>query len=789
MELSVPGISTKTSLGLPRYDDTNDTFILSGAEDLVPVLADATRTRYRPRTEGLFARIIHHHDLVNGHDYWEVRSKDGLISFYGTPGTAGNDPAVIADPADRTKIFAWKLTRTLDPFGNRIQYDYVRDTGVDGAHHWDQLYLHRIRYVDYDDADAEEERFLVSVTFDYGDPDGERPDPFSEYRPGFEIRTRMRCRKIEIQTHSDEERLVRTYKLIYLDERVEAGEVPEAMLPPNRLSFLSRIKVIGHDGDQVEELPPLEFSYTRFEPEGRDFFPLEGRDLPGQSLASPDLELADLFGNGLPDVFQMNGTVRYWRNLGGGRFDLPRQMKEAPAGLQLADPGVQLLDADGNGRIDLLVTSGALAGYYPSRPGAAWDRQSFRRYKQAPSFSLQDPEVQLVDLDGNGATDAIRSGTRMECFFNDPHEGWNGTRFVERKTIDEFPNVNFSDPRVKWADMTGDGLQDIVLVYDGNVEYWPNLGYGNWGKRISMKHSPRFPYGYDPKRILLGDVAGDGLAHLIYVDHCKVFLWINQSGNGWSDPIEIDGTPSVSDMDAVRLVDVLGNGIAGLLWSRDASGPGRERAFLLDFTGGVKPYLLNEMRNHMGAITRVEYAPSTRYSLEDEKSPETRWKTTLPFPVLVVARVEVIDEISEGKLTTEYSYHHGYWDGAEREFRGFAYVVQRDTEVFQHFHAPGLHPGKTFQPVTQEMFSPPLETRTWFHAGPVGDEFGDWEELDCSHEFWQEDPNVLERPDEMREFLKTLSRRDRRDALRTLRGSIVRSEVYALDASERQDRP
>ena len=36
-----------------------------------------------------------------------------------------------------------------------------------------------------------------------------------------------------------------------------------------------------------------------------------------------------------------------------------------------------------------------------------------------------------------------------------------------------------------------------------------------------------------------------------------------------------------------------------------------------------------------------------------------------------MARVEVLDGISEGKLTTEYCYHHVYWDGAERRFRGF----------------------------------------------------------------------------------------------------------------------
>ena len=689
--LSVPGVSRKTSKGVPVYDDAEDTFILSGAEDLVPVPGGPDgATRYRPRTEGLFAQIEHHHDADN--DYWEVRSKDGLVSFYGTPRPDDapedwQDPAVIADPAKRDKVFVWKLTETQDPFRNRIVYEYERDSDGTPEHHWDQLYLKRIQYVDYTYDDGQEQ-FLVSVTFDHGPSDEERPDPFSDYRAGFEIRTRKRCQSIEVRTHAaevctdiDEGCLIRTYDLVYLDERDDLENL-EQRLPINGVSLLSQIKVAGHDGDETEELPPLEFGYTRFDPEGRNFFPLEARDLPVRSLASPDLELADLFGNGLPDVLEMNGTVRYWRNLGDGRFDLPRFMRDAPAGLSLADPGVQLIDADGDGRIDLLVTANnnnGLSGYFPLQFNGEWDRRSFQRYEVAPSFNLEDPEVKLVDLTGDGVTDVIRSGSRLECFFNDPDEGWGETRWVERQAIEVFPNINFSDSRVKWGDMTGDGLQDIVLIHDGNVEYWPNLGYGNWGRRIHMENSPRFPYGYDPQRILVGDVDGDGLADIVYVEDTQVTLWINQSGNGWSDPIEIQGTPPVSDMDAVRLVDMLGTGISGVLWTRDATGYARENYYFHDFTGGVKPYLLNEMDNHMGAVTRVEYAPSTQFYLEDQKQPETRWTTPLPFPVQVVARVEVIDAISKGKLTTEYSYHHGYWDGAEREFRGFGRVDQRDT--------------------------------------------------------------------------------------------------------------
>ena len=272
-----------------------------------------------------------------------------MVSQYGMPAIVGSDPAAIAKPTDRTRIFAWKLTRTIDPFGNRIDYLYERDAvQTDGSHQWDQLRLSEIRYVDY--GDSANPKFLVRVKFAYED----RSDPFSDYRAGFEIRTVKRCSRIEVFTQPapDPEILTRTYRLIYLDQQ----GLPTEQLPLNRSSLLSQVQVEGHDdanpdpNQRKELLPPLEFSYSRFDPEGRDFFPVTGADLPPGSLARPEGELADLFGNGLPDILEMNGTVRYWRNLGNGKFDRPREMKDAPAGLQLDDSGVQMIDADGDGR-------------------------------------------------------------------------------------------------------------------------------------------------------------------------------------------------------------------------------------------------------------------------------------------------------------------------------------------------------------------------------------------------------------------------------------------------------
>ncbi|MGL4175177.1 MAG: SpvB/TcaC N-terminal domain-containing protein, partial [Dermatophilaceae bacterium] len=470
--LGVPGVTRQTARGLPTYDDTQDTFVLSGAEDLVAVESRPGVIRYRPRTEGLFARIEHH--TGDGHDFWLVRTRDGQVSHYGTPRPDAapadwRDPAVLADPADPGRVFAWRLSRTTDPFGNVIAYEYEHDSGggaaddgdaaddgpADAEPPWTQSYLARIRYVDHPDAAG---GFLVSVALDYE----ERPDVLHDRRPGFEVRTRLRCSEIQVHSAETPEHPLRVQRLRYR----EAAHT--------RCSLLTAVQVEGRDGPAVQTLPTLAFEYTEFDPAGKEFAPLSGPDLPSQSLAGSELELIDLNGNGLPDILDTSGgTMRSWRNLGDGAFARSRPMTDAPAGVSLADPGVALLDADGDGRVDLMVGTEGLAGYFPM--GAdGWDQSSFQRHEAAPSFAITDPEVRLVDLDGDGVIDALRTGTRFECFFNDRQKGWHATRFVPRGSYPDFPDVSFSDQRVRLGDMSGDGLQDIVLVHDGRVEYWPS---------------------------------------------------------------------------------------------------------------------------------------------------------------------------------------------------------------------------------------------------------------------------------------------------------------------------
>ena len=158
-------------------------------------------------------------------------------------------------------------------------------------------------------------------------------------------------------------------------------------------------------------------------------------------------------------------------------------------------------------------------------------------------------------------------------------------------------------------------------------------------------------------------------------------LYFNQSGNSWSQPQTLNVFPRVDDLVSILPTDLLGNGTACLVWSSPLPGDARRPMRYVNLMGGRKPHLLVKTINNLGAETRVDYAPSTKFYLQDKRDGKP-WITRLPFPVHVVERVETYDHISRNRFVTRYAYHHGYFDGEEREFRGFGMVEQWDTEQF-----------------------------------------------------------------------------------------------------------
>src|SRR5207245_10006670 len=56
------------------------------------------------------------------------------------------------------------------------------------------------------------------------------------------------------------------------------------------------------------------------------------------------------------------------------------------------------------------------------------------------------------------------------------------------------PHLVYADgtQTISLADMSGDGLRDLVRIRNGEVCYWPNIGYGRFGPRVTMDSAPRF---------------------------------------------------------------------------------------------------------------------------------------------------------------------------------------------------------------------------------------------------------------------------------------------------------
>ena len=58
-----------------------------------------------------------------------------------------------------------------------------------------------------------------------------------------------------------------------------------------------------------------------------------------------------------------------------------------------------------------------------------------------------------------------------------------------------------------------------MRIRNGEVCYWPNLGYGRFGAKVTMDDAPWFdhPDQFDPRRVRLADIDGSGTTDLIYL--------------------------------------------------------------------------------------------------------------------------------------------------------------------------------------------------------------------------------------------------------------------------------
>ncbi len=624
-------VTRNSDFGVPTYRDAEDRFYLAHEE-----LAEVEPGVYRHLREERFLRA------ERQGEGWLVRTRAGFTYRLGvTP--EGRETVNIGG---REATFAWMIEEALDANGNRIQYNYLRDGG--------RLYLLEIQYGIY------------RIEFEYES----RPDIIANARRGAEVSTSLRCQRIQYFIDSLQVLPVRVYALNYQQENY------------SEISLLTSVEMTGlrvtPDGEERQSAPRLQFAYTEFDPSSRRYqsFDTVGAAPPPLSVAQPDTELVDVLGDGLPDVVELSGRdCLWWQNLGDGRWAAPRTLPNLPAPIQLGARNVAFADLTGTATADVLNLEDAPFGIYLNKAGSGWTKRHV--YRRRPPFDLSDRELRLVDLDGDGRVDAIRSGGRFfYLYYNRFGENgsgggeWTSATAVSRvRDRGIWPDVSFSDRRVQLADLTGDGLVDIAQVYAGQIDYWPYFGNGRWGERHTL-FLPDMPQrNIDPERFFISDVNGDGVADFIYVGLDRVYLWINRGGNSVSPRIEVVFTPSAAGA-SIRLADLYGSGTRGVLWTYPFSRVNQHNYKYLDFTGGVKPYLLNRIEHGTGKITEIHYRSSASYAREAEES-RNPWDTALPFSLQVVSDIIEQDELTGSTRHRYFVYRDGNFDGEQRRFTGF----------------------------------------------------------------------------------------------------------------------
>ena len=794
-------VSRQMKHHFPLYQDDqeSDVFVISGIGELTPLYGQngERRTRqdgdywvylYRAAHEGSFTKVERWQHQHQAESYWKVQNADNSTLIFGQ-----NPMARIADPVAPHKVFEWLLELSFDEKGHAIVYEYKAENtqNIDRTASYElgrnqafnQKYLKRIHYgntLPYENSPnwTANNQWLFEMVLDYGEHPTNpnqayseqmqweaRLDAYSYYQAGFEIRTYRQCKRLLFFTHLDA-----TTAVPQLHSAVELEQVlQEGICELRSIHYKGYRQVAGLY--QSKTLPPIEFQYSKnYSNQALKQQPI--RELPLQNIPAGvsgiGYNWVDLYKDGIPGILVEQAQAWYYKpNYGQGIFGDLELVNYRPSN---TGGNYHLADWDNNGQLECLVTSANTAGYYEQNaPQKKWE--NFQTIDQNP---IGGNSYQFtLDIDGAGYPDLLQINSPQEAIWYNSKgkEGYEAPQYLTLPTDLPFHGNN-SQELLTLADMTGDGLQDLVAISNGNVAYWPHLGYGRFGAKITLQVPHIFDSidTFEVQKIMLLDVTGTGTTDIVYMGHQEVHIYSNYSGNSLvlSHQIEHWGG-QLSENNHLAILDIMGDGTQALVWSNTPIGQQVASIHYL-LLNEQPPHLLQQVDNNLGRLSKIHYSSAVAYALAAKREGNPWYSQLSNYPI-VVTSIEEVDLIAGAVLIKRYKYKDGYYDGTERQFRGFAYVEQRDTEQFEQYNN-----------LPVEEYVAPTLTKSWFYNGLLG------QDPTYTKQFLQEHAkaNLVELPKvvDLQNQLVYLSPEEEQEAYLVLNGTLRRQEIHCLDAAQ-----
>ncbi len=648
---------------------------------------------------GLYSPKVENGDF-NKYEYdgvfWIVKDKMGTVYKYGELSNGRLDDSL------GQKTNKWMLTEIRDQYDNFVRYEYFKNEG--------QIYPYKIYYTGNGATDG---IFEIEFTRE------SRLDMLSFYNYAFLVKNNYRINGIKIKK---ENILLKEYILSYI-----VGD-------NSKRSLLYSISEVGYKNNQTTTKPSTIFNYQTTTP---------GWTLDDTTWTAPFAfgngheQMLDVNGDGLQDITKSVKTNLYppnpnypdlnsvWiRNSNSKTWSLDNNYQlpiyflenEIRGGVyqNYWEQGVRFVDVNGDLLPDIIkAEENTLTSYDSSTP--PFSRGGFDAYLNTGSGWVQDlsksPTVPIQsdnnvyiwggvvnDMNGDGLAEVF---TKINVgVSNDRYQKNNGQGF-DSETLSGIPTDNSKMPSVRFVEINGDGLPDIIYSYHNNQwqQYYYNTYINKGDNTWILDNAYNTPFNTlnnsgTENGLLFFDVNNDGLTDVLpnynlqYTNSdYKTYLntgagWVAKPT--WNIPQEVESDALLEG--SIHIVDLDNNG------SLDFIRTINQMQFYTKVhinNNTKKADLLSKITLSSKGFSEIEYKKSS--DLRDSSG--NLLNPNLPLVVDVVSKITSND--NNGIISQNvYKYEGGFYyfnSSLDRKFAGFNIITETDIngDVIKSYYHQG----------------------------------------------------------------------------------------------------